>query len=36
MLSLPARRELVVNYLATFLKTYSALAASFIVDALVI
>jgi len=36
MLSLPTRRELAVNYQAAFLKAYSALAASFIVGALVI
>jgi hypothetical protein len=36
MLSLPTRRELVVNYRAAFLKARSALAASFIVDTLVI
>jgi hypothetical protein len=36
MLSLPTRKELVVNCRATFLKAYSALATSFIVDALVI
>ena len=36
MVSLPARRELAVDYLAAFLKARSALAASFVVDALVI
>jgi hypothetical protein len=36
MLSLPTRRELVVNYQATFLKARSALAMSFIVNILVI
>ena len=36
MLSLPTRRELAVNYRAIFLKARRALAASFIVDILVI
>jgi len=36
IVSLPAKRELVVDFQAAFLKAYSAFAASFIVDALVI
>jgi len=36
MLSLPTRSKLAVNYQAAFLKARSALAASFIVDILVI
>jgi len=36
MLSLPTRSKLAVNYRATFLKARNALAASFVVGALVI